>query len=122
MYKLTMLMLKWFFGIQKRQLNRPIISNLRCDKHIWKAYDMPYYVCCAICGKWSNAEIKTTETLDNLHNKIYEIDQEEYNERFKIANVVNKSLINSIADAYGYWLYHKCEPQENIPLENLATE
>ncbi len=69
-----------------------------------------------------NAEIKTTETLDNLHNKIYEIDQEDYIERLKIANNLSKSLINCIADAYGYWVYHEFDPSENIPLENMATE
>jgi hypothetical protein len=48
---------KWLFGTQKQKCNINFVSNSVCDKHIWKAYDMPYYVRCAKCGKqWTKNE------------------------------------------------------------------
>jgi hypothetical protein len=48
---------KWLFGTRKQKCNINFVSNSVCDKHIWKAYDMPYYVRCAKCGKqWTKNE------------------------------------------------------------------
>lgn len=41
--------LKFSFGTKNN--NIPIVTDLFCDSHIWKAYDMPHYVCCAKCCK-----------------------------------------------------------------------
>ena len=50
-------LLKWLFGTRTKQLDIPVVIDSVCDKHIWKAYDMPYYVRCAICGKqWTKNE------------------------------------------------------------------
>ena len=52
-------------------LNLFDVSNSFCEKHIWKAYDMPFYVRCAKCGKqWNKNDQNNNDILGCIHKNI----------------------------------------------------